>query len=46
MKKIKVIVKQLIENWQSSRLPRCPIYQNVDAKPYTDPERIMKNLLN
>lgn len=25
--------------------PRCPIYQNVDAKPYTDPEMIKKNLL-
>lgn len=24
---------------------RCPIYQNVDAKPYTDPETIKKNLL-
>ncbi len=27
------------------KTPRCPIYQNVDAKPYTDPEQIMKNLL-
>ena len=25
--------------------PRCPIYQNVDAKPYTDPVQIKKNLL-
>lgn len=25
--------------------PVCPIYQNVDAKPYTDPELIKKNLL-
>lgn len=25
--------------------PRCPIYQNVDAKPYTDPTLIKKNLL-
>ena len=25
--------------------PSCPIYQNVDAKPYTDPVEIKKNLL-
>ena len=25
--------------------PRCPIYQNVDAKPYTDPAQIKANLL-
>ena len=25
--------------------PICPIYQNVDAKPYTDPESIKKNLI-
>lgn len=25
--------------------PRCPIYQNVDALPYTDPEAIKKNLV-
>jgi [acyl-carrier-protein] S-malonyltransferase len=24
--------------------PTCAIYQNVDAKPYTDPEQIRKNL--
>ena len=27
------------------KTPRCPIYQNVDAKPYTDSELIKKNLL-
>ena len=27
------------------KTPRCPIYQNVDARPYTDPELIKKNLL-
>lgn len=27
------------------KTPRCPIYQNVDAKPYTDPDIIKKNLL-
>ena len=25
--------------------PVCPVYQNVDAKPHTDPEEIKKNLL-
>ncbi len=25
--------------------PVCPIYQNVDAKPYTDPAEIKKNLI-
>ena len=25
--------------------PTCPIYQNVDAKPYTDPEQIKQNLI-
>ena len=26
--------------------PVCPVYQNVDAKPYTDPEQIKKNLIS
>lgn len=25
--------------------PRCPIYQNVDAQPHTNPEEIKKNLI-
>jgi [acyl-carrier-protein] S-malonyltransferase len=25
--------------------PVCPIYQNIDAKPYTDPELIKQNLI-
>ena len=25
--------------------PRCPVYQNVDARPYTNPENIRRNLL-
>jgi len=25
--------------------PVCPIYQNIDARPYTDPEQIKKNLI-
>lgn len=27
------------------RTPRCPIYQNVDAAPHTDPEEIKQNLI-
>ncbi len=27
------------------REPRCPVYQNVDALPYTDPDRIRRNLV-
>ncbi len=26
--------------------PICPVYQNVDAKPQTDPEKIKANLIN
>jgi [acyl-carrier-protein] S-malonyltransferase len=26
--------------------PACPVYQNVDAQPYTDPEAIKANLIN
>lgn len=26
-------------------VPVCPIYQNVDAKPYTDPAKIQENLI-
>lgn len=26
--------------------PACPVYQNVDARPYTDPEKIKVNLIN
>ena len=25
--------------------PRCPVYQNVDAKPHTNPEEIKENLI-
>lgn len=25
--------------------PKCPVYQNVDAKPHTDPEEIKANLI-
>lgn len=33
-----------IEKTQFSQ-PKCPIYQNVDAKPHTNPDEIKKNLL-
>lgn len=33
-----------IENTEFN-IPRCPIYQNVDGKPYTDPTQIKANLL-
>lgn len=26
-------------------VPKCPVYQNVDGKPHTDPEEIKKNLI-
>ncbi|MCI2136625.1 MAG: ACP S-malonyltransferase [Prevotella sp.] len=26
-------------------VPECPVYQNVDAQPHTDPEEIEKNLI-
>ncbi|MEM1135907.1 MAG: ACP S-malonyltransferase [Bacteroidota bacterium] len=34
-----------IENTQFAT-PKCPIYQNVDAKPYTDSEKIKANLIS
>ena len=27
------------------KTPICPVYQNVDAKPYTDPAKIQENLI-
>jgi [acyl-carrier-protein] S-malonyltransferase len=27
------------------KTPKCPIYQNVDAKPHTDPAEIKQNLI-
>jgi len=34
-----------IENTNFSK-PNCPVYQNVDAQPYTNPEEIKNNLIN
>ncbi len=28
------------------RTPRCPVYQNVDALPHTDPDEIRRNLIS
>lgn len=30
----------------SFKSPNCPIYQNVDAQAYTDPDKIKENLIN
>ena len=35
---------EAIENTKFST-PVCPVYQNVDAKPHTDPEEIKANLV-
>jgi [acyl-carrier-protein] S-malonyltransferase len=36
---------EAIQNTQFS-IPACPVYQNVDAKPQTDPESIKTNLVS
>ena len=40
----RIELAEAIEKTQFST-PVCPVYQNVDAKPHTDPEEIKKNLL-
>ncbi len=37
-------LEQAINNTKFSE-PICPVYQNVDAKPYTNPEQIKQNLV-
>lgn len=44
MKPAKVELQTAIENTEI-KAPVCPIVQNVDAKPYTDPEQIKANLI-
>jgi [acyl-carrier-protein] S-malonyltransferase len=44
MEPARVELAQAIEATTFST-PLCPIYQNVDAKPYSDPEQIKKNLI-
>ena len=40
----RIELAEAIEKTQFNE-PICPIYQNVDAKPHTNPEEIKKNLL-
>ena len=44
MEPARVELAAAIENAEF-HTPRCPIYQNVDAKPYTEPAKIKANLL-
>ena len=39
--------EELTEAIEAARFqtPRCPVYQNVDGKPHTDPEEIKANLI-
>ena len=45
MESARVELAQAIESTQFNN-PTCPVYQNVDAKPYTDPKQIKKNLIS
>jgi len=44
MEPAKVELQAAIEATNIS-VPVCPVYQNVDAKPYTDPAQIKENLI-
>lgn len=44
MEPARLELKAAIENI-TIRPPVCPIYQNVDAQPHTDPEEIKRNLI-
>lgn len=44
MEPAKIELQEAIEATEI-KAPICPIYQNVDAKPYTDPATIKKNLI-
>lgn len=44
MEPAKVELQTAIETAEF-QAPICPVYQNVDAKPYTDPEQIKANLI-
>ena len=45
MEPARVELQQAIES-TNFKQAQCPIYQNVDALPYTDPETIKSNLIN
>lgn len=44
MESARVELEKAIKNSKFSQ-PICPVYQNVDAKPYTNPEDIKANLI-
>ncbi len=44
MEPARVELAQAIESTYFNA-PLCPVYQNVDAKPYTNPEQIKQNLI-
>lgn len=44
MEPAKVELQEAIEA-APFQMPICPVYQNVDAQPYTDPEQIKANLI-
>lgn len=44
MEPARVELAEAFENTEFMQ-PRCPIYQNVDAKPHTDPAEIKANLI-
>lgn len=44
MESARVELQAAIEHTEI-KAPVCPIYQNIDAKPYTDPEKIKHNLI-
>lgn len=45
MEMARVELAEAIDSTKFSK-PICPVYQNVDAKPYTEPEQIKKNLIS
>ncbi len=45
MEPARVELAQAIESTNFNQ-PLCPVYQNVDAKPYTKPEDIKRNLIS
>ncbi len=44
MEMARVELEEAINN-SEFKTPICPVYQNVDAKPYTDPQQIKQNLI-
>lgn len=44
MEPARIELEKAIQNTRFSN-PICPVYQNFDAKPYTDPDKIKANLI-